>query len=199
VTRAGNTVLDMEYFPAREDQPAAYCREPVRRADAYVGIIGFRYGSPVRDQPERSYTELEFDAAAELGLPRLVFLLDEDAVLSLPQSCLSDPQYGERQRAFRERVRAAGITVQRVGSPDRLETLLFHALTVLSRQPAEGQAPRESGEGSPARMAVRLAPRPMFLTGRERLLAELDTRLRRGGGDGSGAGDGSAVRAGRRR
>jgi len=139
VTRAGSTVLDMEYFPAREDQPAAYCQEQVLRADTYVGIIGFRYGSPVQDQPEQSYTELEFDAAAELGLPRLVFLLDEDAVLPLPQSYLSDPQYAERQRAFRERVRAAGVTVQRVESPDRLETLLFHSLTVLKQQSAEAR------------------------------------------------------------
>src|SRR6266581_268655 len=135
VIRTRDMVLDMKYFTAREDKPADYCRQQVRQADVYVGIIGFRYGSVVTDDPSRSYTELEFDTATELGLPRLVFLLDEDAVLPLPQSCLSDPQYGERQRAFRERVRAAGITVQRVGSHDRLETLLFHALTVLSRQP----------------------------------------------------------------
>jgi len=193
VTRAGSTVLDMEYFPAREDQPAAYCQEQVLRADTYVGIIGFRYGSPVQDQPEQSYTELEFDAAAELGLPRLVFLLDEDAVLPLPQSYLSDPQYAERQRAFRERVRAAGVTVQRVESPDRLETLLFHSLTVLKQQSAEGKATRESREGAPARMAVRLAPRPLFLTGREGLLAELTTRFAAAGTE---AGPGTVVLCG---
>ena len=104
VSRAGGVVLDMAYFTAREDKPAGYCREQVGQADVYAGIIGFRYGSPVRDEPGLSYTELEFAAAGELGLPRLVFVLDENAVLPLPGMFLSDPLHGERQRAFRERV-----------------------------------------------------------------------------------------------
>jgi len=178
VTRAGGTALDMKYFTAREDKPADYCRQEVRRANVYVGIIGFRYGSPVRDEPDHSYTELEFAAATELGLPRLVFLLDEDAVLPLPQSALSDPVHGERQRAFRARVKDAGITAQRVASPGDVELLLFQALTDLQRA-AEGQA--GPGARSPgdvlAGVAVRLAPRPVFLAGRDGLLAELDARL----------------------
>jgi hypothetical protein len=167
VLRAGGAVTDMEYFTAREDEPADYCRQQVRQADVYVGILGFRYGSPVRDEPERSHTELEFAAATERGLPRLVFLLDEDAVLPLPRSALSDPVHEDRQTAFRVRVAEAGITVQKVGSPERLGILLYQALTEL-----RGAAPRDA-------VAVRVAPRPEFLAGRDELLAELETRLAR--------------------
>ena len=179
VIRADGVVLDMAYFTAREDKPASYCHEQVGRADVYAGIIGFRYGSPVRDEPALSYTELEFAEAGELGLPRLVFVLDENAVLPLPGVFLSDPVFGERQRAFRDRVKDAGITVQRVDSPDRLETLLFQALTTL-QQALGGRAAGLGGHG----VAVRLAPRPVYLAGREELLAGLDARLAAGAGPG---------------
>jgi Domain of unknown function (DUF4062) len=183
VTRAGGVVVDMAYFTAREDKPASYCREQVGQADVYAGIIGFRYGSPVRDEPDLSYTELEFAQAEELGLPRLVFVLDENAVLPLPGVFLSDPVYGERQRAFRDRVKDAGITVQPVDSPDRLEMLLFQALTTL-QQAAEGRegGATDPGGDEPARVAVRLAPRPVYLAGREELLESLDARLAVGPG-----------------
>ncbi len=133
VSRAGGVVVDMEYFTARDDRPSAYCRQQVAKADVYVGIVGFRYGSAVRDDPGRSHTELEFDIAAELGLSRLVFLLDGEAVLPLPRDQLADPVYGERQQAFRERIATSGTTVQWVDSADRLEMLLFQALTELGR------------------------------------------------------------------
>jgi tetratricopeptide (TPR) repeat protein len=166
VIRAGETVTNMAYFTAREDRPASYCRQQVHSANVYVGVIGFRYGSPVKDQPELSYTELEFAAATEQGLPRLVFLLDEDAVLPLPGKYLSDPQYDEQQRGFRARATDAGVTVRRVASPDELELLVFQALKELRQQTEQRiesgiQQQRQPGQKPAVRRARFVNPPPM--------------------------------------
>jgi tetratricopeptide (TPR) repeat protein len=131
VTLAGDAIMDMQYFTARDDKPSDYCRSVVRSCDVYIGLIGLRYGSPVRDRPDVSYTELEFDTATEAGLVRLAFLLDENVALPIPLPRLLDqePDLQDRQQAFRDRLlNAAGITVRRVTDPQDLQLALFKAL-----------------------------------------------------------------------
>jgi hypothetical protein len=166
VSRAGHTIADMAYFPVRDEKPAEYCRAQVRDCDVYVGLIGLRYGTSVRDQPEVSYTELEFDAATEASLPRLVFLLDEEEEVPIPARWLlnSDPDLRARQRAFRARLRDSGMMTGTFSSPQQLGLLLLHALTDLRRERQPGNA-------------LRLPPRPEFVFGRKDLLAELHARL----------------------
>ncbi len=169
VSRAGDAVVEMAYFPAADATPAQVCRDAVAAAEVFVLVAGFRYGSPVWDRPEVSYSELEFEAAAQAGVPRLVFLLDEQT--EGPAGLFRDPEYGTRQDGFRDRLHGSGVTIATVSSADQLETAVLHALTGLPRSRA-GERPPVRVWGIPARSAA--------FTGREDLLARLRLALRAG-------------------
>ena len=134
VSSAGHVIVDMADFPAADLPAAQLCADRVRGCDVYVGILGTRYGSPVRDKPEVSYTELEFDAATEAGLDRLVYLLDTDADdVRIPVSKLTDHEFGARQDAFRGRVRDSGLVTGSFASPAGLGQLVERSLRELAR------------------------------------------------------------------
>ena len=181
ISAAGHVIVDMADFPAADLPAAQLCAERVRRCDVYVGVLGTRYGSPVRDMPQLSYTELEFDAATEAGLDRLVFLLDTDAEdVGIPVSRLIDREFGARQEAFRRRVRDSGLTVQSFASPAGLGQLVERSLRDLA------QTRQRTGSGSrrgqvPAVVAVGDIPQePAGFQPRADLLAELGTPSARG-------------------
>lgn len=85
-------------------------REAVRKADVYVAIVGFRYGTPVRDRPCATIEE-----ATEAGKPRFVLLLRDDTIG--PRGLLAEPRYADRQEAFRLRVLESGVTTVTVTTP----------------------------------------------------------------------------------
>ena len=152
VAAAGHVAVDMADFPAVDEPPAEVCVERVRSCDVYVGVLGTRYGSPVRDRPDVSYTELEFEAATNAEIPRLLFLLDTDAVdIGIPPARLMDQQYGDRQTAFRQRVVDSGLTAQQFANPDQLQNLVERSLRALrdTRARIDSGLTRES-QPSPA-------------------------------------------------
>src|SRR5690349_8574720 len=55
ISAAGHVIVDMADFPAADEAPAQVCAERVSGCEVYVGVLGMRYGSPVRDRPEVSY------------------------------------------------------------------------------------------------------------------------------------------------
>ncbi len=134
ISAAGHVIVDMADFGAADQAPAQVCAEKVRGCDVYVGVLGTRYGSPVRDKPDVSYTELEFDTATEEGLDRLVFLLDTDAAdVGIPLSQLIDREFGARQDAFRRRVQDSKLTTQSFANPDALRRLVGDSLRDLAK------------------------------------------------------------------
>ena len=137
VSAAGHAIVDMADFPAIDQAPAAVCEQRVRNCDVLVGIYGLRYGSPVRDQPEVSYTELEFITATDAAMPRLIFVINaESEELGLPPTALVDRKYGDRQDAFIQHVKDAGLTLQFFRNPDDLKGLVERSLRELAESAA---------------------------------------------------------------
>ena len=174
ISAAGHAVADMADFPAADQPAAELCAGRVRGCDVYVGVLGTRYGSPVADRPEVSYTELEFDTATAAGLPRLVFLLDTAAAdVGIPVAQLTDHAFGARQEAFRRRVQASGLVTQSFASPDELGRVVERSLRELA-------AARQGAGPLPPDSVLRVwnvPPRNPGFTGRDGLLAAVRDRL----------------------
>lgn len=131
VSAAGHVIVDATDFPAVDALPARLDIERVRSCDVYVGLLGTSYGSLVPDRPETSYTELEFETATEVGLARLVFLLDTDAAdVGIPLSRLIDQENGIRQMKFRRRVQEM-VTTHLFADPVTLKRLVERSLQEL--------------------------------------------------------------------
>jgi tetratricopeptide (TPR) repeat protein len=131
VKRLGWAPVDMTAWPAQDAPAAEVCRERVAGCDVFVLILGTRYGSVVREDPSRSHVELEFDAATAAGIPRLVFVVDEEnPQFQVPRSFWVDPQpeFGARQQAFRAMVDESGLVRAMVSSPQDLTAKLTAAL-----------------------------------------------------------------------
>ena len=154
------------------------CLDDVAACDLCVLIVGHRYGfQPTRDNPEGlSITQLEFRRAGEAGIPRVALL--RTSVPDVRLSDLLDPARAPLVAGFRDevaaQVRAAEFSDLQ-GLVQGLSTGVTGELAKLDKREEE-QAFREAG------LALRLAPRPVYLAGREALLAELDARLTDGPG-----------------
>ena len=177
VVRAECRPIAMKYFAARDQAPAEYCAEQVAKADVYVGIIGFRYGTLVRDKSEVSYTEHEFDTATRLGKTRLMFLLDRPPVEVLPEGYLSDPEHGDRQERFRKKITDAGLIAVPIATPSQLSLRLLQALYEL--RPQTDAPPRRSsavedryGDVFDELDDVRFTARPWLIDGIDTFLAD---------------------------
>ena len=139
--RLGHTVVAMEDYVAREQRPLAKCVADVTGSDLYVGIVAWRYGFiPGEGNPEeRSITELEYRAAGTAGVPRLMFLLADDA--TWPVAEVDTGPARERVERFRGEVKDAR-SASFFSSCDELATSVAVAVQRANEEKLERQ--RES-------------------------------------------------------
>jgi len=151
------------------------CLDDVAGCDLYVLILGHRYGfQPAKDDPEGlSITQLEFRRAGQCGIPRVALL--RTSIPDVRLSDLEDPVRAPLVLAFRAEVARQVRAAEFSDLQGFIQGLSTGVQGELDKRERRRAGPMAAGR------APRLAPRPVFLAGREELLAELGTR--RGGAD----------------
>ena len=162
----GHEVIAMEDMVAGPEAPLKKVLELVDRAEAYVGIFGWRYGFVPTAAPgvrlpiggkigQTSITHFEYLRAVERGLPILGFLLDEQTP-TMPRFVdgfdvlqPTAPRDTSSIRALRRELQSA-LVVSWFSSPSDLEARVAAAVTLvgLSRQvDAQSAVPVGGGAG----------------------------------------------------
>lgn len=108
LSQSGLTPLKMEEFPAIGKSAAQGSSDMVKRCDLLVGIYARRYGTLVEDG--RSVTEVEYDQAKALGLPRICFMLKENA--EWPSALVEGESAFSLLQQFKQKVRRDVIVAE---------------------------------------------------------------------------------------
>lgn len=92
----------MEHFGSTPRPPIQTCINAVDASDAFIGVLGVRYGGT----PPRccqSYTEREYRRARSKALPILMFLIDERDSAVAPHYVVNEsPDQQRRLRALKD-------------------------------------------------------------------------------------------------
>jgi len=127
-------VVSMEDYVASSQRPLDKCLADVAACQAYVGLFAWRRGF-VPPGHEHSITELELREAERHELPRLVFLLADDAAWPAEQKD-ADPG---AIRALRAALRTR-YTVQFFHNPDELARQVATSVASLFQGAADATA-----------------------------------------------------------
>jgi tetratricopeptide (TPR) repeat protein len=165
----------MEDYVSTDQRPLTKCLEDVASCDLYIGILARRYGYiPDHDNPDRrSITELEYRHAQALGIPQLVFLLDEATSwpLGWTDASTGDGDHGARIRALREELGRDRV-VSFFATVDQLGQQVSVAVTnQLAYQLVKGLPPIPAGRG------WTIPPPVRSFTGRNEMLTALHGQL----------------------
>jgi Domain of unknown function (DUF4062) len=128
--RQGMFPVMMEHMAAVDANAIDESLRIVNEAEIYLGIFAYRYGYIPKGY-DISITEMEYKRAVERGMPRLIFLMDEEHDVKL-----ADVERGDgaiKLDALKERLKAE-LVVNFFKSPAELQAQVIDSLSKL-RQP----------------------------------------------------------------
>lgn len=95
ILRGGDFPVQMEYFPAADEDQLEFIKPLIEQCDYYILVIGGRYGTPTEDGV--SYTEKEFRHAVEKGLK--IIVMRHGAPEAIPTGKSESSASGKRKLA----------------------------------------------------------------------------------------------------
>lgn len=116
------TVRGMETFGARTEGPLDTCLAEVEQCDIYVGIVAFRRGSIERESG-KSFTQLEYERAVELGKTVLIYIADE-ATACFPYVHIDKDSRQRKQLEAFKGILCERHTVDKFSTPEDLKQKL---------------------------------------------------------------------------
>lgn len=122
-------VLRTETGGASTSPPLETCLERVRAADLFFLLLGHRFGASIEgDELGRSYTEAEFDAAIECGVPIMAFVSTNPGLFRRSDVDSNDTEVARFRQKVEEAQARDGFMLQQFSSWDQFNTTLENAL-----------------------------------------------------------------------
>jgi hypothetical protein len=132
ILKAGHIPAGMELFTAGSESQLDVIREWINDSDIYMLILGARYGS-IEPKSKRSYTEVEFEYAREIGKPFFsVVLTDEGKETRVRErgTAVIEQENVQKFRAFRDVVCAHECAF--FSTPKDIKLAVFETLPKLT-------------------------------------------------------------------
>lgn len=137
----------MEHWPSIDADGITASLAKVDQADIYIGVFAHRYGYVPKGH-KISVTEMEYNRAVERGIPRLIFIMDEDHPVTISQV---EIEAAHNLTTFKQRLKTERV-VSFFKSPEHLATAVVQSLSSLETPKsatAEDSAKLRAASASP--------------------------------------------------
>jgi hypothetical protein len=155
IRELGAVDVSMEHFGARDERPKEESLRLVREeSDFFIGFYAHRYGF-IPEGDETSITEAEYNEASRVGLPRLVYLVEENSPWSLRH--VDKGEAAHRLDRFKRKLLMSHISMRRFSNPDGLHA---YVSADLGREIMRRELPRVGSDGSSTPEPASISPDP---------------------------------------